>query len=96
MGYTKLEDQFPLGIILANSNVVELDVDMYPFLRRHHTGDWGDLSAEDKAANDHAVANGGRILSKYHAALPSGGEVAFYIITESDRSVTTVLLCEDY
>lgn len=96
MGYTILVDRFPLGIILANSNVVELDVDMYPFLRRHHTGDWGDLSAEDKAANDHAVANGGRILSKYHAALPSGAEVSFYIVTESDRSVTTILLCEDY
>lgn len=95
MGYGKLEDQFPLGIILATTDLVELDVDIYPFLRRPHDGAWGDLSAEDKAANDHAVKCGGTILSKYSAELPSGDQVAFYIITKGDRSVTTVVLCEN-
>ena len=61
-------------------------------LQRHGTGDWGDLSAEDKALNDRAIEKGERILSAYTLA---GGE-RLYIITEWDRSATTILLASEY
>lgn len=61
-------------------------------LARHAAGDWGDLCGEDRAANDRAVAVGARILSAYHT--PEG--VKLWIITEADRSATTILLPEEY
>jgi hypothetical protein len=61
-------------------------------LRRHLLNDWGDLDAEDIKANDVAVKVGGRILSAYH--LKDGTKI--WIITEWDRSVTTILLPEEY
>lgn len=66
---------------------------IWPFLRRHLTGDWGELDAEDKRVNDLAVKHGDRILSAYHFTTTN---VKFYIITEADRSVTTFLLPEEY
>ncbi|WP_321885985.1 hypothetical protein [Paraburkholderia bannensis] len=61
-------------------------------LARHIHGDWGDLTAEDLAANELALLTGKRLLSSYD--LPGGGRV--WIITEADRSVTTILLPDDY
>ena len=61
-------------------------------LLRHHSGDWGDLDSEDKTANDRALVNHTRILSAYRAA----NGTRFWIITEADRSATTLLLPEDY
>jgi hypothetical protein len=62
-------------------------------LARHTQGDWGDLSIEDLAANELALLTGGRLLSSYN--LPD--QVArVWIITEADRSVTTVLLPNEY
>lgn len=61
-------------------------------LRRHRRGDWGDLSAHDRRQNDHALAQGGRLLSVYR----SRAGVRFYVLTEADRSLTTLLLPEDY
>jgi hypothetical protein len=61
-------------------------------LARHIHGDWGELPAEDLAANELALLSGRRLLSSY--AIPSGGKV--WVITEADRSVTTILLPEDY
>jgi hypothetical protein len=63
-----------------------------PFLLRHATGDWGDLVDCEKQANDKALAEGGRILSEYHTA----DGTKFWILTESDRSVTTFLLPSEY
>ncbi|MGH9683003.1 MAG: hypothetical protein ACRD4S_05270 [Candidatus Acidiferrales bacterium] len=61
------------------------------FLSRHQRGDWGDLCDEDRQENQFSLERGFRILSEYHT---SAGE-ALYVITEADRSVTTVLLpCE--
>ena len=56
------------------------------------TGDWGDLDAEHKHANDDAVMNGDRILSAY--SLSTGARI--WIITEADRSATRFLLPEEY
>lgn len=61
-------------------------------LKRHHAGDWGELCEEDIATNENALQLGGRLFSTYHN--PKG--VKFWIITEADRSATTVLLPEDY
>lgn len=62
-------------------------------LARHLHGDWGQLSAEDLAANELALLTGKRLLSSYN--LPNGW-CRIWIITEADRSVTTILLPEDY
>jgi hypothetical protein len=62
------------------------------FLDRHVSGDWGDLDDEDKQENEFSVRNGFRILSAYAT---SAGE-KIWIITEADRSATTLLLPEEY
>ena len=66
--------------------------DVQNALARHARCDWGDLCDDDKQANDNALEHGARLLSAYHTA---AGQ-KFWIITESDRSVTTVLLPEEY
>lgn len=58
---------------------------------RHATGDWGDLCEEDKAHNDYALENGERIFSAYENA-----DTKIWIITEWDRSYTTILFPEEY
>jgi len=88
---------FDLGRTVATPGALgalleETHVGVWGFLQRHLTGDWGDLDREAAAANDNAVRHGLRILSAYH--LPNGTKL--WIITEADRSVTTLLLPEDY
>ena len=61
-------------------------------LTRHLNGDWGDVCEEDKAANNRALRDGDRLLSAYRA--PDGTK--FWIITEADRSATTILLPDEY
>jgi hypothetical protein len=60
-------------------------------LARHVTGDWRGMTAADRAANAAAVREGDRILSSYALA----GK-RFWVITEADRSATTILLPEEY
>lgn len=62
------------------------------FVSRHASGDWGDVSAEDKALNDQALRDGGRLLSAYGTRKNQ----KLWVITEADRSATTLLLPEDY
>ncbi len=66
--------------------------DVLAGIARHASGDWGDVCPEDKQANDDALKVGARLLSAYHT--DSGQK--FWIITEADRSATTVLLPEEY
>jgi hypothetical protein len=61
-------------------------------LTRHMAGDWGDVDADDWKENDHSVKNGYRILSSY----VDRNVEKFWIITEADRSATTILLPEEY
>lgn len=61
-------------------------------LGRHLRGDWGDLDNEDKQTNNTALVHGNRLLSAYN--LPGGERL--WIITEWDRSVTTLLLPDEY
>jgi hypothetical protein len=85
---------FRLGRIVATPNALESmsQDDILVGIQRHQAGDWGNLTDEDRAANDRALAEGTRILSAYDAM----NGTRFWVITEADRSVTTVLLPEDY
>lgn len=61
-------------------------------LTRHRLGEWGSLDEEDRQMNDRALTDGDRILSAYFA--PNGEKL--YVITEHDRSSTTVLMPDEY
>lgn len=63
-------------------------------LRRYIAGDWGEMAEEDKDLNDQAVSEGGRIFGAYRDAKHSDWHI--WIITEADRSVTTVLFPDEY
>jgi hypothetical protein len=63
----------------------------FNYLDRHVAGDWGDLCAFDRRQNEIALRDGYRVLSTY-----SVGERSIWVITEADRSVTTILLPEEY
>lgn len=84
----------PLGTIVATANAIRQveQPDIHLALQRHQAGDWGLVGAEDWAANDRALIERTRLLSAYDSATG----VRFWIITEWDRSLTTVLLPEDY
>ena len=86
--------KFPLGQIVATAHAMAYlaNTDMQAALQRHLAGDWGEVGKEDREANEQALLNGTRLLSTYR----SSKGVKFWIITEADRSVTTVLLPEDY
>lgn len=85
---------FPLGRLVATQNALDVipSSDIHTALDRHQRGDWGDVCKEDRAANDAAIVEGSRILSVYKTAAGN----PFWIITEWDRSATTILLPEDY
>ncbi len=86
----------PLGQLLSTPGAIEAMAQAgqnpMQLLDRHRTGDWGDLCAEDRAANDAAVEQGERILSAY--TLTNGTKL--WIISERDRSVTTILRPDEY
>ena len=83
-----------LGVLVQTPGVDEMIAidEVMAALRRHETGDWGDMCDDDKQVNDEAVREGWRVLSSWK---DSKGE-QFWIVTEADRSVTTVLLPEEY
>ena len=86
--------KFALGQLVATPNVINSipNDEILVALGRHSNGDWGEMDADDKAANERALQGGERLFSSYY----SKEKVKFWIITEWDRSVTTVLLPEDY
>ncbi len=65
-------------------------------LRRHANGDFGAVCDEDFEANLDAIAEGSRILSVYLCENREGVEAKVYVITEADRSATTLLLADEY
>lgn len=67
-------------------------------LDRHSAADWGELDDEDKTANDRAAAGDERVLSCYaiDPDQPTSGDNCVWIITEADRSATTILLPDEY
>ncbi len=86
--------RFPLGQVVATPNALSHvpNDEIIAALRRHVSGDWGELDAHDKQVNEQALREGERLLSAYQ----SSTRVRFWIITEADRRVTTILLPEDY
>ncbi len=87
------QPKFPLGQIVITANAKEtLDpADVAKGLTRHAGGDWGEICPEDRELNELSLKEGSRLLSVYRS-----GDMRFWIITEADRSVTTVLMPEDY
>ena len=86
--------QFPLGKTVATPGALDLltNEELYTLLHRHSSGDWGDMCQDDKDLNDHALAMGeGRLFSSYVT-----GKGRIWVITEADRSITTVLLPSEY
>ena len=85
----------PLGRVLATPGALETILaaggDPSAYVARHASGDWGDLCAFDRRENGLALRHGYRVLSSYEVG---GGRV--WVITEADRSVTTILLPEEY
>ena len=86
---------FELGRVVASAAVAhfvdEFSLDVTPLLRRHHAGDWGEVGKDDWESNEAGLEHGGRLLSAYDL---SGHRV--WVITEADRSATTILFPDDY
>ena len=87
---------FPAGRLVATPGALALleraNKSPLEFLSRHLRGDWGDLCQEDKTENELSLKFGFRLLSSY----PVTEAEKLWIITEADRSVTTLLLPEEY
>jgi hypothetical protein len=86
--------KFRLGHIVKTPNaLLQLtDEDILMGIQRHQAGDWGDVGAHVRAANERALVEKKRLLSVYHSARG----IKFWLITKADRSATMVLLSEDY
>jgi hypothetical protein len=88
--------RFLLGQTCATPGVLEAlsdaGQDAAQFLCRHQSGDWGDLTEDDKRENEFSMDKHLRIFSAYH--LSDGTKI--WIITEADRSITTILLPSEY
>ncbi len=86
--------KFAPGRIVATPAALEVvsAAEVIAALSRHLCGDWGNVCPEDKEENDHSLREGFRILSVYQTA----NGTTFWIITEADRSATTILLPSDY
>lgn len=87
-------EKFPLGRVVATPGVLAKvpDDEIQSALSRHHHGDWGEVCKADWRANEQGLAEGDRL----HSVFRTKAGVKFYIITEHDRSATTVLLPDEY
>jgi hypothetical protein len=88
------QPKFLFGRIVATPNALNNipNEEILGALSCHISGDWGSMGSEDWNANERAINEGGRLFSVYH----SRQGIKFWIITEADRSKTTILLPEDY
>ena len=94
MGFRILRPLFPLGDVYLSAGAAAMALDPAEIdrpLNRHHWGDLGDLGDDNTRAKDLDLKGGGRLLSRYDIEAGS-----FYVITEWDRSVTTLMLREEY
>ncbi|MBI3867405.1 MAG: hypothetical protein HY299_02655 [Verrucomicrobia bacterium] len=91
---TSTTSKFPLGQTCITPAAQETlnPMDIVRSLARHAGGDWGECGKEDWAENELSLKEGFRLFSVYRDSRGT----RFWIITESDRSVTTILLPEDY
>lgn len=93
---TNTTTRFPLGQMVmtqgAAAALEEVGQSPFEFLCRHQRGDWGDVCEEDRRENELSLRKGFRLLSVYRTK----AGVKLYIITEHDRSATTILLPSEY
>ena len=92
-----ITSEFPLGLVVCTPGVIEHWGTIAPLtlLHRHAQCDWDEMDPEDRALNRQAITNGTRILSAYTiTGVP--GDTRVFVITEADRSVTTILLGSEY
>lgn len=92
-----MTDQFfPLGQIVATPGALDALKDSrespLDFIKRHASGDWGEIDVEDREANEQALMQGARLFSAYRTQK----DAKVWVITEADRSATTLLLPEEY
>jgi hypothetical protein len=96
MTASKWQARFPLGQTLmtvgAQAALESAAEEPVELLARHQSGDWGEMPPEDARENELSVKQGFRIMSAY--TLSSGEKV--WVITEADRSATTILLPDEY
>lgn len=87
--------RFPLGRTVATPaalvSLIDAGVSPMTLLARHQSGDWGGVPPEDARENERSVDQGFRILSSYEV-----GDERLWVITEADRSVTTILRPDEY
>lgn len=90
------ERKFPLGHVVATPRALDAIIaagqSTHDFLRRHVHCDWGDVGDDDRRANEEALKTGERLLSVYRTK--RGLKV--WVLTEADRSATTILLPHEY
>lgn len=86
---------FPMGHVVGTRGAMEVMIkhDLHPIIlaARHASGDWGDVSLDDYQANEEALTTGARIMSVYKF-----GNDTLWVITEADRSATTILTPDEY
>jgi hypothetical protein len=87
---------FALGTVYATPGALamlsEQGVEASVLILRHHNGDWSEMTNEDRHANQIALRQGARIFSAYAV----GPQTKLWVITEADRSATTLLLPSEY
>jgi hypothetical protein len=90
----KTAAKFRAGRLFATPGVLEVfsQADVHEGIKRHLAGDWGEVSDADRAENEAALKDGDRLLSVYRTS----EEQTFWVLTEADRSLTTVLLPDEY
>jgi hypothetical protein len=97
MQQTRQQPLFSLGQLVATPGALaalgKAGQTPLEFLARHVRGDWGELGDEDRRENQLSLERGFRLLSSYRT---SSGDTKVWVITEADRSVTTLLLPEEY
>jgi hypothetical protein len=88
--------KFDVGQIVATPGALaaleQAGQSAFEFLARHASGDWGELSDEDRRENEFSLGHGLRLLSAYRLR----NDVKLWVITEADRSSTTLLLPQEY
>lgn len=92
----KTKQLFALGHVVMTDGAAALGVDFRPYVARHQAGDWGQLDEFDIRQNNRAVKEGFRILSAYNVPVGGGESERIWIISEADRSITTILLTQEY
>lgn len=90
-----MAQRFPAGRLFVTCGINDLianGLNVFPFFIRHLNGDWGDLCQDDIALNHQALKEGTRLFSAYQIS----PDLKIWIITEVDRSATTILLPSEY